>query len=59
MNTVNIAFRNVSATVDLNCPNQRTDVDCNGSTDIVDIVKVVDVAFRSADPAVKFCNPCL
>jgi hypothetical protein len=35
-----------------------TDADCNGVTNVFDIVKFVDVAFRAADPAVAFCNPC-
>ena len=34
------------------------DLDCDGDTDVFDVVHVVAVAFRNADPAIEFCEPC-
>jgi hypothetical protein len=34
-------------------------VDCSQDTDIIDVVKLVSVAFRNGNPAVEFCDPCL
>ena len=61
---VDRAFRAAPATLDPACPfgppeiDGVTDVDCSGATNIVDVVKIVDVTFRGADPATKFCKPC-
>jgi hypothetical protein len=41
------------------CPNERTDVTCDGLTNVFDVIRFVDVAFRSVDPATAFCDPCL
>ncbi len=35
-----------------------TDINCSGTTDITDVVKVVGVAFRGENTAVEYCNPC-
>jgi hypothetical protein len=40
------------------CPKENTDLDCNGYTDLRDVVTVVDIAFRGADPQVRICDPC-
>lgn len=37
---------------------ESTDVDCTNSTDVIDVVRMVNVAFRNADAASKFCTPC-
>lgn len=58
--TIGVAFRGSAALTDPNpfCPNERTDVNCTGTTDIVDVVKVVGVAFRGALAAAEYCDPC-
>ena len=58
--TIGVAFRGYSANVDTNpnCPYDLTDPDCSGAADIVDVIKVVNVAFRGADPETEFCSPC-
>ena len=42
------------------CPEyaNRGDVDCSGFMTVLDVVHVVNVAFRGADPATEFCDPC-
>jgi hypothetical protein len=37
----------------------RTDVDCNGGTDLADVVKMIDVALRGAARESRFCAPCV
>jgi hypothetical protein len=57
--TVEVAFRNAPALKDASCPHDpagRTDVDCSGATDIIDVTQLVEVAFRNA--TINFCNPC-
>jgi hypothetical protein len=56
--TVAVAFRNAAGQSDPDCPRQQTDVDCSGETDVLDVVKVVGVAFRNDLPASTFCSPC-
>ncbi len=59
--TVNIAFRGATPTIDASCPHDpagRADVNCDGATSVIDVVRVVGVAFRGEDPAVNFCDPC-
>lgn len=55
---IDVAFRGVPAVSDRPCPSERTDVNCDELTDIRDVVTVIDVAFRNADPSTRFCNPC-
>jgi len=55
---VDVAFRGVAPTFDILCPGARTDVNCNGATEVFDVVKFIDVAFRSANPATAFCDSC-
>ena len=62
--TINVAFRGSAVVNDADCPPHgtnvqgRTDVNCSGATDVVDVVLVVNVAFRTAIPAVEYCSPC-
>jgi hypothetical protein len=58
---INVAFRGSAEIDDPNatCPIRTTDVNCDGVTSVVDVIKMVDVAFRAGDPAVVFCDPCL
>ncbi len=58
--TLYVAFRGQSSIPDTSpvCPVNATDVDCNGHSDVIDVIKMIDVAFRSADPASVFCDPC-
>jgi hypothetical protein len=58
VHTVNVAFRGADAVIDVGCPRERTDVNCDGYASVQDVVKVVNVAFRGADPATDFCDPC-
>ena len=53
-----LRFATVSRPHDRPCPIERTDVDCTGYTDILDVVTMIDVIFRHADPEALFCNPC-
>jgi hypothetical protein len=60
----NRAYRAYEALNDPSCPahgvtvDGLTDVDCSGVTDIVDHVRMVNVAFRGMDPGSQFCDPC-
>jgi hypothetical protein len=36
----------------------RTDVDCSGATDVVDVVNIIAVGFRGAVAHENFCAPC-
>ena len=58
LETINVAFRAKPATTDPGCSRARTDVDCNGVTDVVDAVRVAMVAFAGFDPALLYCEPC-
>jgi hypothetical protein len=44
--------------IDPICPRYRTDVDCTGRTDVVDVIKVINVAIRGSNPATEYCHPC-
>lgn len=58
--TVGVAFRGVaSPDPNVDCPYETTDMDCSGVTDVVDVVKVVNVSFRNANPATEYCVACL
>jgi len=56
--TVDAAFRNVAPVVDADCPAVRTDVDADGQTTIIDVVKVANVAFRNETAASNYVDPC-
>lgn len=58
--TVNVAFRGFAEIDDNNplCPIKATDVNCDGVSSVIDVIKMVDVAFRAGDPAEVFCDPC-
>jgi len=56
--TIDVAFRAGASVTDAGCSYQRTDVDCNGVTDLVDVIKVIAVAFRAANPATTYHDPC-
>ncbi|MEW5701557.1 MAG: FG-GAP-like repeat-containing protein [Candidatus Zixiibacteriota bacterium] len=42
---------------DSGCPYSRTDVDCSGTTDLVDLLNFINVVFFAADPGAQFCQP--
>jgi len=55
-----IAFRNGLPIIDSTCthaPGGRTDVNCDGLTNVFDVVLIVEVAFRGGDRSI-FCEPC-
>ncbi len=57
--TVGEAFRNVTPTIDPNCPHVgRTDLNCSGGIDVLDVALMVNVVFRNGDPQTTICNPC-
>jgi hypothetical protein len=58
--TVDVAFRGGTPHPDPDalCPNETTDVNCDGVTNVVDAVKLVEVALRGGDPNIQFCDPC-
>ena len=56
---VDVAFRNAPPIIDSDCPHGdvgRTDLNCDGATNIIDVTMMIDVAFRGQTQA--FCNPC-
>jgi hypothetical protein len=55
---VNVAMRSWPDIPLQGCPVVATDLDCDGDTDVIDVVRMVNVAFRSGDPAVQICDPC-
>lgn len=56
--TINIAFAGSPDFKMVTCPRGNADFNCDGNTDIRDVVTAIDVAFRGADPALRFCDPC-
>lgn len=58
--TIDVAFGSAAPPddPDPSCMWETTDVDCSGATDIVDVVKTINVAFRGADAAAAYCVPC-
>lgn len=59
VSTIDIAFRAGDAIIDPSCAHVavgRTDYNCSGATDVVDVTIVIGVAFRG--DAENFCNPC-
>jgi hypothetical protein len=40
------------------CPTHRGELNCDEIPNIVDVVRIVEVAFRSGDPKIWICNPC-
>jgi hypothetical protein len=55
---VNVAMRSWPDIPLQGCPVDATDLDCDGDTDVIDVVRLVNVAFRSGDPATQICDPC-
>ena len=57
---IDIALRGASVPPDPspNCTIEVTDVDCSGWTDVIDVVKVLNVALRNANAATEYCDPC-
>lgn len=57
---INVSFRGEAPTPDPSpvCPYMRTDINCDGATDLRDIVGIIDVAFNNQSEANAFCNPC-
>lgn len=58
------SVRGESVQIDQSCSGHgsevdgRTDIDCSGSTDIVDVVVAIEVVFRGGDWESLTCNPC-
>ncbi|MEW5701487.1 MAG: hypothetical protein AB1792_04580 [Candidatus Zixiibacteriota bacterium] len=61
VNCVDVAFRGQGAQPDPGplCSIKQTDADCDSFTTVIDVVKIINVAFRNADPTIEFCNPCV
>lgn len=57
--TIAAAFRGTAVTLDPGCPAERTDVDADGSTNVEDVVRVINVAFRGQTAAANYIDPCL
>lgn len=57
---VGVAFRAAPAESDPAscCPVVKTDLDCDGLTTVVDVVKMIELAFRNGDPVQVLCQPC-
>lgn len=58
--TIDVAFGSAAAPddPDPSCTWETTDVDCSGSTNVIDVVKTISVAFRGANEATEYCEPC-
>jgi hypothetical protein len=56
--TVNVAFRAAAPVLDPACLFVRTDFDASGSTTVIDVVKVVNVAFRGQAVSANYVDPC-
>lgn len=56
--TISVAFRGQAPVADVDCGWERTDVDCSGATDVLDVVHVIAVAFRNANVGAEYCDPC-
>lgn len=58
------AFRGSPPQLDDDCPahavmvDGRTDVDCSGTTDVIDVVRGINVAFRDGSVTQEYCDPC-
>jgi len=44
--------------VDPGCPTHRGELNCDDIPDVRDVVRLVEVAFRSGDPKIWICDPC-
>ncbi len=43
---------------DAGCPANRAEINCDLQPNVVDVVRLVEVAFRNGDPDYFICNPC-
>jgi hypothetical protein len=59
VNLVDVAFRGEDPGAQQFCPRLPQDVNCDGIIDIVDVISMIEVAFRNGDPDVIFCDPCM
>ena len=55
---VNVAFRGGAPVFDPTCPKERTNVNCDDVTNILDVKLFICVAFQGYSPAQLFCNSC-
>jgi hypothetical protein len=53
-----IAFEGVIASQGPFCPKEDSDVNCDGVSDVFDVIAVINVAFTGVDPATEYCDPC-
>lgn len=58
LSVVGISFKGEPVFKMQTCPMENTDFDCNGYTDIRDVVTAIDIAFRGASAATRICDPC-
>ena len=58
--TIGVAFGGEPEIADpfSQCPFSTTDVNCSGETDITDVIKVINVAYRASPVAKSFALPC-
>jgi hypothetical protein len=55
---IDVAFRGVPDISDSTCSVSRTDVNADGQTDVVDVVRLILVAFMEQPAETYFGNPC-
>jgi hypothetical protein len=55
---IDIAFRGVPDVSDSTCRVSRTDVNADGQTDVVDVVRMILVVFMGQPAETDFVNPC-
>lgn len=58
--TVDVAFLGAPAKIDPDprCPTEDTDVNCDMQTDVLDVIKMTNVLYRSRSMASEFCRAC-
>jgi hypothetical protein len=58
--TVDVAFMGAPAKIDPDprCPTEDTDVNCDMQTDVLDVIRMTNVLYRSQSMASQFCRAC-
>jgi hypothetical protein len=58
--SVDVAFNGAAPVIDPDprCPVENTDVNCDLVTDVLDIVRMINVQYRAASQRNEFCVPC-
>ena len=55
---IDVAHRGAPAYATGSCPFADVDLNCDGTVDITDVTRMVNVAFRGGDANSSYCDPC-